>query len=1132
MIMTSDGVKRGTGFRRMPVADRWDPTGWDQLRGIPWELSAPRPAAGERLIAEDRLVVPLPPPEERLAPPQRRRLYIRREDVHKHGATDGCPGCKCVLEDRRTTVPHTEACRARIIEAMEKDETGAERIQSHAKRRKDSQATERQKPAVVSTGEKDLSVEDAEGRPQGASGADDPPPEIPEDPQERADLKRQTMPMPSAAEPKAKQKTVPQSVKRTGELKIGTGPPLTKAKPTPTQGVKRTAEEGTGDLEERTTAEQAAVPDAVPAVESVIEEAQDLRSVVLTRLKTVAMENIKTLVEETYKRNSIDITAKEVSEIASLSCEMAATDIAEVYSPKRFTALAQQYKLRPGFAVDLCETKANGEFWNLNKPADVEELFDLIDQEEPLLITGSPPCHLFSKLQAISWNKIPPEVREKRMKEALHHLHMSCDVYEKQIQEERFFLHEAPWGATSWKDERVERISSRDDVYVVRGPMCKWGMTATDRRGLQGTGYVRKETGWMTNHPGLAKLLETECTNKTGEAPWHRHIHLIGGIAQQAAKYPPKLVRAVLKCLKDELVSRGELNAADAYSAGPVPELPTVDPEWEEQYVDDVNGGILPRKEVEKAREVEMQYLHKQEVYTPVPIEQCFEDTGKPPIKVRWLDTNKGDPSHPNYRSRLVVKDVKAAKKPEDQLPANLLFSSTPPLEAMRLLCSLWATKQRSAHGEKLKLGLWDISRAHFYGTPKRKIYIEIPSEDPRSEGGTMCGLLQKSMYGTQDAPNIWQAHYSSILLGAGYERGKSNASVFYHPAHDVRVMVHGDDFLALGDQMHLNELERLLRKSYELKCLGIIGDQADDKKEFHFLNRLIRCGECEGRPAIWIEPDRRHVDLLIQTFGMQSAKGAESPDIKKSADQQALETRSPLLPKEAASEFRSAVMRAAYLSQDRPDISHAVKNLARRLVQPTEASLTDLKRLIRYLIRYPDFAQVFKSQKTPERLVIQVDSDHAGDTVTRKSTTGMIAYYGRHVLKHSSNVQSTIALSTGESEYYALVKGGSTGLGIQSLLADYGITVAVTIESDSNAAKGTVNRVGLGKARHIQTRYLWLQERVAENHLKVVHVPGKQNGSDVLTKSVPGTQMHKTMLKSGYVYLTDRSKGQLNLLK
>ena len=78
---------------------------------------------------------------------------------------------------------------------------------------------------------------------------------------------------------------------------------------------------------------------------------------------------------------------------------------------------------------------------------------------------------------------------------------------------------------------------------------------------------------------------------------------------------------------------------------------------------------------------------------------------------------------------------------------------------------------------------------------------------------------------------------------------------------------------------------------------------------------------------------------------------------------------------------------------------------------------MTDLKRLIRYLIGYPDFAQVFKAQKTPERLVIQVGSDHAGDTVTRKSTTGMIAFYGQHVLKHSSIVQSTIAPSTGELE-------------------------------------------------------------------------------------------------------------------
>ena len=150
------------------------------------------------------------------------------------------------------------------------------------------------------------------------------------------------------------------------------------------------------------------------------------------------------------------------------------------------------------------------------------------------------------------------------------------------------------------------------------------------------------------------------------------------------------------------------------------------------------------------------------------------------------------------------------------------------------------------------------------------------------------------------------------------------------------------------------------------------------------------------------------------------------------------LESRSPLLDKSEASKYRSATMRAAYLSQDRLDIGHAVKNLARGMVSPTEAKLADLKRLIRYLKKYPDVGQRFGSQQTPSRLRVQVDADHGGDAVTRKSTTGMVAMYGMRVLKHRSNIQSTVALSTGESEYYALVKGGSVGLGSMEDLAQY----------------------------------------------------------------------------------------------
>ena len=157
------------------------------------------------------------------------------------------------------------------------------------------------------------------------------------------------------------------------------------------------------------------------------------------------------------------------------------------------------------------------------------------------------------------------------MKEALNHLHVSCEMYRKQYDAGRWFLHEAPWSATSWKDPEVQELLSRKGVRIVRGPMCRWGMVSTDKRGLPvpGTGFVWKETGWMTNCGALATLLEGECSNQTGKAPWHRHVHLIGGLARQAAIYPPKLVKAVLRCLKAQLEGKGEISSAEFNSSGP-----------------------------------------------------------------------------------------------------------------------------------------------------------------------------------------------------------------------------------------------------------------------------------------------------------------------------------------------------------------------------------------------------------------------------------------------------------------------------------------------------------------------------------------------------------------------------------
>ena len=68
-------------------------------------------------------------------------------------------------------------------------------------------------------------------------------------------------------------------------------------------------------------------------------------------------------------------------------------------------------------------------------------------------------------------------------------------------------------------------------------------------------------------------------------------------------------------------------------------------------------------------------------VYEYAPLTECVERTKKPPIGTRWIDTNKGDASNPNYRSRLVAKEYKIDARPD-------WFAATPPVECRRLLIS------------------------------------------------------------------------------------------------------------------------------------------------------------------------------------------------------------------------------------------------------------------------------------------------------------------------------------------------------------------------------------------------------------------------------------------------------------
>ncbi|GKA77804.1 putative reverse transcriptase domain-containing protein [Tanacetum coccineum] len=105
------------------------------------------------------------------------------------------------------------------------------------------------------------------------------------------------------------------------------------------------------------------------------------------------------------------------------------------------------------------------------------------------------------------------------------------------------------------------------------------------------------------------------------------------------------------------------------------------------------------------------------------------------------------------------------------------------------------------------------------------------------------------------------------------------------------------------------------------------------------------------------------------------------------------METQKPLLKDESGEEvdvhmYRSMIGSLMYLTSSRPDIMFAVWACARYQVNPNVSPLHAVKRIFRYLKGQPKLG-LWYLKDSPFDLVAYTDSDYAGASLDRKSTTG-----------------------------------------------------------------------------------------------------------------------------------------------
>ena len=257
-------------------------------------------------------------------------------------------------------------------------------------------------------------------------------------------------------------------------------------------------------------------------------------------------------------------------------------------------------------------------------------------------------------------------------------------------------------------------------------------------------------------------------------------------------------------------------------------------------------------------------------------------------------------------------------------------------------------------------------------------------------------------------------------------------------------------------------------------------------------------------------EPDQRHAELIIRQLGLEEkSRSVVAPGVKQGEENPESDDGEELSAQESTM-YRAVVARGIYLAQDRTDIQYAVKELSREMSKPTRGSWKAAKKLGRYLKGKERYVVRYDYQDWSGKLVVWTDTDYAGCRKTRKSTSGGVVCMGKHPVKAWSTTQNVIALSSGEAEYYGMVKGGSMGLGVQALLKDLGVSKGLKIKTDASAAKGIATRKGLGKVRHLEVNLLWLQDKVSKGEIEIEKIPGKTNRADALTKALGGEELRE----------------------
>ena len=371
-------------------------------------------------------------------------------------------------------------------------------------------------------------------------------------------------------------------------------------------------------------------------------------------------------------------------------------------------------------------------------------------------------------------------------------------------------------------------------------------------------------------------------------------------------------------------------------------------------------------------------------------------------------------------------------------------------------------------------------------------IYMKQPPffSEPGQEH-KVC-LLQKGLYGLKQGQRTWNKKLDLELDKMGLQQ-RADVCVYVQNAtsrHPTYLLVYVDDIIVASASIdNVTQTKTNLMLTFDIRDLGELR---------HFIGLSIE-KQADGG---YLVHQRKHIDDILEYFQMKDCKGIKTP----------MDTKTKLCRRQTneascdQDKYRTGIGTLLWLCNTRPDLSYPVSVLAKFVNDPSAQHWAAFKKILRYLQSSKNQGIRFKGAGDI-KLEGWADADWCGDQDDRRSSGYLITLNGSPVSWHSRKQAGSQALSTTEAEYISMSELCQDIKWHHQLLCDLGVfshraPSNLYINCDNQGAIAAAkNPVSHRRLKHVDVRYHFIRDCIAQGFIKVRYVPTHQNLADILTK-------------------------------